>query len=75
MKSCKDCRLYNKVNRVCVVEVTERADTISGIKTYYVAKYAYTARSLTGLCGPEAKLFDPKPSILQKLKQMYTELE
>lgn len=72
MELCKNCKHYDKYDTTCLIPtgetslVTGRPLTSKGM--------AYLRRGPTGICGPEAKLYDPKltQKIYEILQGLYT---
>jgi hypothetical protein len=70
MKLCKDCRYLrsSKLGDVCYhpsVTFTDLVDgSVSGI-------YAHSMRYLKHQCRPEGILFEPKTTLIQKIKDLF----
>ena len=67
IKLCKDCKHYGG-RRYCNYPSMENVDVVSG-NTLRV--YCTTMRLFHKPCGPEARLFETKPTFFQKIKNIF----
>ena len=73
IKACKDCKHYYSSARSCTRYVYEEVDYRIGKKVQrYIPKDISTERmSLPDRCGREAKYFEPKLTLFQKIKNLF----
>lgn len=73
-KFCKDCRHYVIGGLVtppfCDKSLRESADIVSGKLHRWHQYYCYEMRA-HGECGPDAKLFEQKPTLVGRLRELF----
>jgi hypothetical protein len=69
MNFCKNCKhythSYGHANTERCTKYILHTDVVKGKSTY---RSCHEARFLSNLCGHEGKDFDPKPTLIQRIK-------
>lgn len=79
MKLCKDCIHSDipNVNTRCFKHVVSipYISLVDGTRNRRLigrSEYCFLERETSGRCGPEAKFFEPRPTILNRIKSLFT---
>jgi len=80
MKFCKDCRWFEKEplmseTRSKCMKPHQQDFSVSGVSGKIISKTRYCnderRGEYYGLCGPEAKYFEPRKTFIERLKEWF----
>ena len=72
IKLCKDCKHHTAIlSDWCNALVTESTNLVTGKVEKSGHHYCEILRDYGFRCGPEGKLWEPKPSLWQRIQLMF----